>query len=666
MISISLGMAQTGRNTTLHAHLAEIDSLIRIQKWEEAKGKMRTFRSAYAKEAQKEAYYYFVEGRLYNHYEGNVVESKKAYLKALELYQKAGDKRNVAAVQNNLSDLYIELNEIELAKESLHQAMEFYKNQNEDQLDYYILRSTYARIFLNEGNYLEAARLYLEVLEYYEKEGDDRQKGRAHAQVGLAYDYANMFEQAQHYYSLAIFYREKISDTLGLINTYNNMGILHKNQHQTQDAITYYQKALGLAQKTGLAAHQINPLINLGVAHRILEKYADATKYYHQALLLARQLQMDQKVNDIYNNLSHLYIAQKSFQKAYEYAKLGVAAVEKSQKLEDLVKYNYNLALALHGLGRYKESSELMFKQRAFADSLYNIANARSMTELHTQYETEKKQQQIELLSQQTLVQKLKLRQREWALGIAILMLALLIMVTYMLIRHRKLIEAIQLKETNRRHQERITKEVLGAEERERRRIAADLHDGVGQWLSVSLLHLHHLRKEIDQVAPQLHDSVTIALKVIEDSYDEMRSISHQMMPHTLLKVGLVSAIKEFVHLLDKHQITVNLHVSELTGTLDEQTETILYRVIQESINNVIKHAKATRLSIQLFQDSEGVSVTIEDNGVGFDKQKVLPHSGIGLHNMMDRVLLLQGFLEIDSFPGKGTQITVFLPHSKS
>jgi two-component system NarL family sensor kinase len=657
--------SQSDQKIQIEKKLDEIDALIKEQQYLPAKAQLDQLRVQYGEALEKDAYYFYVYARVLDYQEGNNKESAENYLKALSLFEKQGDKRKVAVIHHNISGVYLDQGEIGKAKEHLLAAMDFYKNQPEEQLDYYILRSSYARIFLNEGNYLEAAKIYLEVLAYYEQEGDDRQKGRAHAQVGLAYDYANMFEQAQHYYEKSIHYRERSQDTLGLINTYNNLGILHKNQDKTVEAIQFYQKALQIAEAFGLEQHQINPRINLGVAHRILGKYADATKHYHHALVIAKKLQMENKINDIYNNLSHLYIAQKDYQKAYEYSQLGIAYVEKTQNLEDLVKYNYNLALALHGLGRYKEASEIMFKQRAYADSLYNMANARNMAELNTQYETEKKEQQIELLSQQTQLQQLKLKQREWALAISILLLSLILLATYLIVRHRKLKTAFQLKESLRLQQEKATRDILEAEERERRRIAADLHDGVGQWLSVSLLHLKQLEKEINVKVPELKDDMQIALQSVKDSYDEMRTISHQMMPHTLLKVGLVSAIKEFVHQLDKHQITVNLHVSELKNPLDEQTETILYRVIQESINNVIKHAQATRLSIQLMQDLEGISATIEDNGKGFDK-KILPQKGIGLQNMMDRVKVLQGFLEIDSSLGKGTQITVFLPNTNA
>src|SRR5690606_18382522 len=103
----------------------------------------------------------------------------------------------------------------------------------------------------------------------------------------------------------------------------------------------------------------------------------------------------------------------------------------------------------------------------------------------------------------------------------------------------------------------------------------------------------------------------------ISDSYDEMRSISHQMMPNALLKAGLSAAVRDFLNKIDQEKIGIHLEVVGFQNKLDEQVETVLYRVIQESVNNVIKHAKASKLNIQLCNDEDGISITIEDNGKG-------------------------------------------------
>ena len=151
-------------------------------------------------------------------------------------------------------------------------------------------------------------------------------------------------------------------------------------------------------------------------------------------------------------------------------------------------------------------------------------------------------------------------------------------------------------------------------------------------------------------------------LSIVNDSYDEMRSISHQMMPNALLKSGLAFAVKEFLDKIDKDMIKINLETIGLSQRLDEQTETVLYRVIQETVSNVIKHAEANKLDIVLIKDEEGISITIEDNGKGFDKSKTDLRTGMGIGNILSRVEFLKGTVDIDSTIGKGTLVAIFIP----
>src|SRR5690606_33713571 len=211
---------------------------------------------------------------------------------------------------------------------------------------------------------------------------------------------------------------------------------------------------------------------------------------------------------------------------------------------------------------------------------------------------------------------------------------------------------------------QQATLEVLEAEERERRRIAADLHDGVGQLLSAALLNLNQTRS-LTEESSEARKLLERSLAIVGESYDEMRSLSHQMMPNALLKSGLASSVKEFLSKIDGEKMKVGLDVVGLNERLDPQIETSLYRVIQEAVTNVVKHAEATRLSIQMFRDEEGITATIEDNGKGFDPTQKELSEGVGMKNIFSRINLLGGHLEVDSAPGRGTFILVQIPNKK-
>jgi signal transduction histidine kinase len=206
------------------------------------------------------------------------------------------------------------------------------------------------------------------------------------------------------------------------------------------------------------------------------------------------------------------------------------------------------------------------------------------------------------------------------------------------------------------------TKAILEAEEKERQRIAKDLHDSVGQMMSAAKLNLSAIENEIPFKDDMQKEAMLRIIKLVDDSCKEVRAVSHNMMPNALLKAGLASAVREFINQIDQKIIKVNLHSEGLNDRLDINTETVLYRVIQECVNNVIKHAHATQLDISLIRDEEGISTTIEDNGKGFDCTDPTKKNGLGLKNIKARVDYLKGTVDFDSAPGKGTLVAIHVP----
>ena len=212
------------------------------------------------------------------------------------------------------------------------------------------------------------------------------------------------------------------------------------------------------------------------------------------------------------------------------------------------------------------------------------------------------------------------------------------------------------------KQQDLATKAVINAEENERKRIAAELHDGVGQMMSAAKMNLSAIENEIifkDEAQRVYFDKV---IGMVDESCKEVRSVSHQMMPNALLKSGLSSAVKEFLDKIDNRIIKINLYTEGLQQRLDSNTETVLYRVIQECVNNVIKHSGANNLDISLIKDADGVSATVEDNGKGFDSNDKQKFEGIGLKNIRSRVAFLKGTVDFDSSPGKGTLVAIHVP----
>jgi signal transduction histidine kinase len=206
------------------------------------------------------------------------------------------------------------------------------------------------------------------------------------------------------------------------------------------------------------------------------------------------------------------------------------------------------------------------------------------------------------------------------------------------------------------------SKAVIEAEENERQRIAKDLHDGVGQMMSAARMNLSAFESEINFNNVNQKQSFEKIVELVDESCKEVRTVSHIMMPNALMKNNLAVAIRDFVEKLDKKKLEVHVDTEGLDERLDSNLETVLYRVIQECVTNVIKHADATTLDISLIRDTDGISGTIEDNGKGFDIADKEKFEGIGLKNIITRIEYLKGTVDFDSAPGRGTVIALHVP----
>ena len=158
------------------------------------------------------------------------------------------------------------------------------------------------------------------------------------------------------------------------------------------------------------------------------------------------------------------------------------------------------------------------------------------------------------------------------------------------------------------------------------------------------------------------HFSYGKIMALVDDSCKEIRAVSHNMMPNALLKSNLAEALRTFVNQVDHPDLRIDLYTEGLEEKLNNNTETVLYRVIQECMNNVIKHAVATTLDISVIKDIDGISATVEDNGKGFDQAGIQYADGIGVKNIKSRILYLKGSVEFISAPGKGTLVSLHIP----
>ena len=341
---------------------------------------------------------------------------------------------------------------------------------------------------------------------------------------------------------------------------------------------------------------------------------------------------------------------------AFAYSKLGLQIAKEIPAQYLIVSAADNLANIFFDL-KNLDSAYYWQKIKFDENEKYlNAENGKQINELQAKYETEKKEQTISL-------QEIRLSKQRLLLIGGTILFSLLLLSVYLFYRRYKLKKEKELQEKLIHQREEATINILTAEEKERKRIAADLHDGVGQLMTAAWLNLQVLEKQAANANEEQQQLLNKTTLLVGESCKEVRQVSHNMMPNALLKKGLINAVKEFTQQIDTSVLSINLQSEGLDMELDSITETILYRVIQECLNNTIKHAAASELDISIYHAAGVIDVLIEDNGSGFDTTTIDNNeNGLGLQNIRSRILFLKGTVDWDSSPGNGTVVAIHLP----
>lgn len=198
--------------------------------------------------------------------------------------------------------------------------------------------------------------------------------------------------------------------------------------------------------------------------------------------------------------------------------------------------------------------------------------------------------------------------------------------------------------------------------EKERKRIVSDLHDELGPLLAVVKLQLTSI-ETIQKEDTELMDK---ASGNIDNILHRVRGICNELMPHVLIKKGLIAAIAEFIADIND-QSNVQLLFSHNGVRIPKQAEIHIYRILQEMINNALKHSNASVVTINMHNAKSRLIIVVADNGIGFDADKITHESiGLGLKNIRSRTEVLKGDIYLDSAPGKGSTFTIEIPVEKN
>jgi len=199
----------------------------------------------------------------------------------------------------------------------------------------------------------------------------------------------------------------------------------------------------------------------------------------------------------------------------------------------------------------------------------------------------------------------------------------------------------------------------VDGQENERKRIATEIHDSLGVLLSTSKMHITAIKDS----SPENKALIDKATRFLDEAGGEMRKISHNMMPGLLSKLGLCEALEDlFDTLNDSEEIDARMEVIVAQKRLPENKDIMIYRVVQEMVNNTLKHAKAGKISLTIIVHPDQLNISYSDDGKGFDINEILGKKTMGVLSIRSRVKFLDGIIKIDSSPGNGTVYRISVP----
>lgn len=534
-------------------------------------------------------------------------------------------------------------------------------------------KSSIADIERNRNNYESAIRIYLEAVNIMEKSGaPDRglALGVLYAKIGSVYHDMDQFSKALYYdlRSLASYKKDKSS---GMYVAATELFVAgdYVNLHQLESAKTHIINAETMAKKINSADLFYRVYNSWGSFYKKDSSYAQAIASYNRAFQYAKSTgNLFQQMN-CNRMIGFIYKDMKKPGESITFLKKALAQTRElnNKRLEvDLIK---NMAWDESLLGNNANAVDYYQQYIHLSDSLNEKEIKQKINEIENKYQVKKKQENIIALQKNNLLQKIQLKQKNTinialVAGCTLLLLVVILFYTNFKNKNRLLLQKEklhdqQISELEKERKLIAAQSLMKGQEEERTRLARDLHDGIGGLLSGVKLSMSNMKGNVF-LSEENAQSVNNVIAQLDQSIAELRRVSHNMMPESLIKYGLIEALENYCESLTlSGKIKVQLQAYGMEQRMEQSSEIVIYRMTQELLNNVTKHAEAKNVLIQLVRKEDRFNLTVEDDGKGFDIKEIEKERGAGLVNIRARAEYLNGNVDIISVRGEGTSVTI-------
>lgn len=529
----------------------------------------------------------------------------------------------------------------------------------------------YALMSMDEKGYDYITEITLEkAIPNAEKAGDSKVVAHYYTQLSTILMNNYQFSKATAYSQKAIDLLEKEAPgSTDLLFAYLSAVSIYCYDNKPENAKPLLQKAQRLLAPFPESLNNTLYYYNEALFYTTIKQYARALTSIDTGIILAKKYNQKQLYQQFFFRRYDVYSEQKDYAKARMILLDIVKEGTLISNINDRAVIYSEIAKASERLKDYKEAYTWLSRSRNVSDSINNDQTKLKINELETKYRTAQNQEKIVSLkaqNRQALLTSKNQRLYNWFLGLGCLFL--LVTLAFVLLNARNRRKLLEQKEINYKQQLlemeqkqllKVTKAMLDGEELERERVARDLHDGLGGMLSGVKIGLSGWTDTNPVVSGD--KDLSRIIKQLDTSVNELRRIARNMVPETLIKFGLETALKDLCEFHMQESPNINYEAFNIEKDIALNVQLNIYRIVQELLSNAIKHAKAKNILVQCSQNGATFFITFEDDGIGFDLNLMDQKKGMGLDNLKNRIAYLQGKLEILSSVNDGTTINIEL-----
>ncbi len=500
-----------------------------------------------------------------------------------------------------------------------------------------------AQHFYMRKDFRSSQQYLLKAMRHFESVNDSFRIAKSYQTLSVINRELKQFDKSRDYLNKSIQILKKQKKENELASAYSLMGNLFIALKQYEAARPWHQNALLLYTKTNDLYNQAISHENIAGVYESLKKYVPASKSYVSALAIFRRINSpaDIAYEQMRMSISLAHIEKP--ERALRLLDSAEVVFRKDNLYSFLSEAHLNRSQVYEIAGENKQSLAFYKKHIALRDSLAEAQKTEEIQRLQTEYETDRKEQQIALLKAETLANENQISRRNWLIVSLIFLVISIIAISVMLYTRAQ----------NRKELRR---------QQELNRIAGDLHDDVGASLSAIRLYSEMLRHKGEHDAPQLTPLAQKisenAREIIQNMSDIVWAIKPGMEDFTSLQNRIWNTSLE---LCNAREMSLNFipteKLSEWTPAFALRND--IFLVCKEAVNNAVKYSGGTLLNIRLSVENKSLRIEIADNGLGLSEQ---PREGNGLKNMLERAQKNKGYFEKKSIPGEGLQLTFVFP----